>query len=1248
MIFLYLDGYDLGSTTKEWGNLYLGDIGKMYLGLSQDTNLYRVGADKLGTDDSFVAGGNVGIGTTNPGYKLDVQQSITGTDATISIFQNHALSYSGSAGGTGSAYILNFSGVATGATNINQFNGNVSNLYNQTSATIATMQGNTSGIRLNNSGNTTNAIGFTATPILSSTGSITTSYKGFYAQSPSISGAGTIASSYGLYSSNQGQANVTNAYGLYIENQTGSPTLNYALYSAGGMNYFAGNVGIGSVTPGAKLDVNGLIRTSSHIEYAGGGYLTAGGRFYLTGDTSNQARISSDASGANLSTLLVGNLGVGTTTPAFKLDVVGSGKFSDELIIANSIAIGTTATSSFNRIGAGTPTSPLITTTDDLFIGGDLEVIDAIIGNLTSNTSSISGNFEVGGIIEAADGTAVAPSYTFNNDMNTGLFRPGSDIIGFTNGGAEKMRIDPNGNVGIGTTNPATFKLEVAGDIGPSADLTYNLGSSGRRFNNIYADTITASVSGVIVPTGFSAGPVVFGATGGSLAQDNALFWDNTNKRLGIGTTAPAVPLHVSASAPTTDYVTRLINTQGTRALGLLVQTNTASATTSDPMLKVVAGANTIFNLQTDGKLGLGTATPATTLHLSTAIGEVFRTSYSSDNTYYHSLLAGYSATAAADYWAFKINNGTANTQTEVLRLVGDGNVGIGSTAPAQALDLGASKKNIKFSGYTHIGETGSDLGAVFGNNIRASTSVNGQIEISANATDAAHAIRMVYSDGIRFISVPQSHGFAAGTAVAPATYTKMRLTTAGGLALGNSYVSTDPGAGNMIISGNVGIGTTNPSAKLDFGTNTGEKIVLYPNTASNNYGIGVQSNLLQIHTNSATDRVGIGYGSSSSFTETLSVKGSNVGIGTTSPTALLDVAGAATINSLTLDANTGTALSISGTSFATDISLQNGETIDNDTDGRIRFIGNTLTSGNTYFANGTTYYVDTAGTANFNNAYAGRYYQSANGVPTSNLGSPSVTEMALFDTQFNNKTEFYNISNVYVETSTDGSIWSDAGATDDQKRKLVGGDSDSSLVIPYGTNYFRVRFRSTSYVYLNALYSYWSSNGHTTQVQIYKQHDSGAYTQHTSSTAAVSAWPGHLYMPFATIPFHPAGTLGTHYHEVSVVFIPSWNGAYPSNNINISRMQLWGGYPAGKRTIYSADEYQNVTFPGNITLSPASGVLSFSSSTGAKQITTGGTTNLALMPGGNVGIGTTTPGAKLEVNGQVKITGGTPGANKV
>ena len=33
---------------------------------------------------------------------------------------------------------------------------------------------------------------------------------------------------------------------------------------------------------------------------------------------------------------------------------------------------------------------------------------------------------------------------------------------------------------------------------------------------------------------------------------------------------------------------------------------------------------------------------------------------------------------------------------------------------------------------------------------------------------------------------------------------------------------------------------------------------------------------------------------------------------------------------------------------------------------------------------------------------------------------------------------------------------------------------------------------------------------------------------------------------------------------------------------------------------------------------------------------------------GSNIGIGTTTPGARLEVNGQIKVTGGSPGSGKI
>lgn len=48
------------------------------------------------------------------------------------------------------------------------------------------------------------------------------------------------------------------------------------------------------------------------------------------------------------------------------------------------------------------------------------------------------------------------------------------------------------------------------------------------------------------LPKNFTAGSLYFAGTGGVLAQDNSnLFWDNSNKKLGIGTTSPDCKLHV-------------------------------------------------------------------------------------------------------------------------------------------------------------------------------------------------------------------------------------------------------------------------------------------------------------------------------------------------------------------------------------------------------------------------------------------------------------------------------------------------------------------------------------------------------------------------------------------------------------------------------------------------------------------------------------------------------------------------------
>jgi hypothetical protein len=44
----------------------------------------------------------------------------------------------------------------------------------------------------------------------------------------------------------------------------------------------------------------------------------------------------------------------------------------------------------------------------------------------------------------------------------------------------------------------------------------------------------------------------------------------------------------------------------------------------------------------------------------------------------------------------------------------------------------------------------------------------------------------------------------------------RMRIGATGGISIGNSYVGTDPGAGNLIVSGKTGIGTATPAATLE------------------------------------------------------------------------------------------------------------------------------------------------------------------------------------------------------------------------------------------------------------------------------------------------------------------------------------------------------------------------------------------------------------------------------------------------
>jgi hypothetical protein len=81
---------------------------------------------------------------------------------------------------------------------------------------------------------------------------------------------------------------------------------------------------------------------------------------------------------------------------------------------------------------------------------------------------------------------------------------------------------------------------------------------SWKTLNNLTSGTLPVARGGTGIAT-LTAGYLPFGNGTGALLSDSNLFWDNTNKRLGIGTVSPSSLLHV---ATTTSGVINLVRLQ--------------------------------------------------------------------------------------------------------------------------------------------------------------------------------------------------------------------------------------------------------------------------------------------------------------------------------------------------------------------------------------------------------------------------------------------------------------------------------------------------------------------------------------------------------------------------------------------------------------------------------------------------------------------------------------------------------------
>lgn len=98
--------------------------------------------------------------------------------------------------------------------------------------------------------------------------------------------------------------------------------------------------------------------------------------------------------------------------------------------------------------------------------------------------SFVQTKLDVNGITRATTyfangGTASNPAYTFTSAIGSvGMYAPANNTLGFVTGGAESMRIDPSGNVGIGSSNPSE-KLVVSGNITASGKICDSVGCIG-------------------------------------------------------------------------------------------------------------------------------------------------------------------------------------------------------------------------------------------------------------------------------------------------------------------------------------------------------------------------------------------------------------------------------------------------------------------------------------------------------------------------------------------------------------------------------------------------------------------------------------------------------------------------------------------------------------------------------------------------------------------------------------------------
>ena len=591
-------------------------------------------------------------------------------------------------------------------------------------------------------------------------------------QSAGNVGIGTTSPSSKLEIAGSGNqkllVNRTDGDNFYIDAQNGQIRLRgsnniYMGVSGDLLTVTNTNVGIGTTSPGAPLHVAGEVRVDPGDAFM----FDAPNNIYAVA-AQNQFRLYSGGNPV-INVPTSGNVGIGTTSPSAKLDVHGTSYFFDQSIFDDKVGIGTSSPSEKLEVDGNIKViksgqSPNISVFHSDGSYAKLRGQGLFLSRATSYVAPEADNFG-----------SLAIGY---NGARWGNVEINAATVKFENGANEWMRINSSGNVGIGTTSPIS-KLHIVetGTISPA----------------LFIDTTRYGAS--IVGDGTSNSQYLLNLQSNGGSTDVMRVQSSGN--VGIGTTSPSGPLHVKSSTNSNIvYIdtsanalgdNAYINFNGSRAqVGWIdaAITLTDGGGNKDIKLKVNTGSIFLMTSNTarmfvssSGNVGIGTTSPNKKLVIKSGGADDGINLKRNSND---AVIANLIETGSGD-GALLLATNTGVTKT-LLRgdgnnYINGGNLGIGTTSPARNL---------------HV--------------VGSGTTVATKVE----ATDGSQTS----------LDLQNNEGW-------------FRLINDGGsLSVYDQADSVERFRINT--SGNVGIGATNPQAKLDISTTgTGDSMIIRNNDAS-------------------------------------------------------------------------------------------------------------------------------------------------------------------------------------------------------------------------------------------------------------------------------------------------------------------------------------------------------------------------------------------------------------------------------